>query len=713
MAILRLASEADYTFKAASYTGGKLKVLRFSGTEGISNLFHFKIDLVSTDAEIDDDQILRQAALLTIHGESGNRYIHGLVNRFEQTGREGKWTHYRVGVVPAIWMLSRRATCRIFQNRSITEIIQQVLTGGGIPSDQFRFSLAKSYPPCDYCVQYRESDLSFISRLMEQHGLFYFFEHAADKHVMVIGDDPVVFVSIPPPDRVIYHSPATAGVADQEHISEYRVHREIRSGSVRLRDFNFERPRVNLEARIQSGGDGTLEVYDYPGVYSADPEGSALARIRLEELQATKLIGSGRSDCRRLFPGYRFTLEHHDRAAFNREYLLIRLFHRGSQPQVLGAEAAGKEEAIPAYQNAFDCIPSDIPFRPARVTPIPSVQGPQTAIVVGPPGEEIYTDTHGRVKVQFHWDREGVRDERSSCWVRVAQLWAGASWGTMFIPRIGQEVIVEFLEGNPDQPIITGRVYNGDNMPPYSLPAEKTKSTIKSNSTPGGGGSNEIRFEDAKGSEEIFIHGQKDWTILIENDKNQQIGHDETLTVGNDRTKKVEKNQSEEIGENKTITVGKNHTESIGESASISVGKDETVDVGKNQTVSVGENQTISVGKNRSETISENADLSIGKNLSLSVGKSSSSEIGESFSANVAKKATVRVGEETGLTVGKKLVVQASDAISITSDKEIILKAGDASITLKNNGDIIVKGNKISVKADGDIVMKGSKITQN
>ncbi|HBI23599.1 MAG TPA: type VI secretion system tip protein VgrG, partial [Nitrospiraceae bacterium] len=568
MAVIRSKSEADYTFKAGSYSGNKLRVVSFFGSEGISEMFRYNIDLASLDGEVDFDEVIGQPALLTIHGLKGKRYVHGIVSLFEQTGKEGKWTRYRAEVVPAIWILSRHYTCRIFQTQTIPDIIKKVLTDAGISSDQFRFSLKKTYKPRDYCVQYRESDLSFISRLMEQYGIFYLFEHAEDKDIMVIGNDPVVHVPIQDPATVIYHAPGTTGVSDQEHIFEYRFNREIRSGAVMLKDFDFKKPRLNLGAEEKINGDGKLEVYDYPGEYEAPDLGKDLAKVRLEEIQSTQKVGSGQSDCRRFIPGYRFTLDKFSRTELNREYLLIQLTHSGNQPQSLGAEGGGSSSDV-MYENRFTCIPSDVSFRPLRLTPRPMIAGPQTAVVVGPKGEEIYTDEYGRVKVQFHWDRDGKQDEKSSCWIRAAQIWAGTGWGAMFIPRIGQEVIVEFLEGDPDQPIITGRVYNGDNMPPYTLPAEKTKSTMKSNSSKGGGGSNEFRFEDAKDSEEIYLHGQKDWTIVIENDKNQKVGKDETLEVGENRDKKVGKDQSEDIGDNKTITVGKNHTEKIGENANI------------------------------------------------------------------------------------------------------------------------------------------------
>ncbi len=524
MAVIRAKNIADYTFQTESYTGDKLKVVSFFGHEGISELFRFNIDLASLDAEVDFNAVTGKPAVLTIHGNKEKRFVQGIVSQFEQTGKEGKWTRYRAEVVPAVWLLSHRFNCHIFQVQNIPDIIQQVLTDGGLSSDQFRFSLKKSYKPRDYCVQYRESDFAFITRLMEQYGIFYFFEHAEDKHVLVMGDDPVVHVPVPGTSQIIYHPPGTSGVSEEEHIYEFRYNQGVRSDKVRLNDFDFRKPRLNLGAEAQGNGDGMLEVYDYPGEYSAPDEGKDLARIRMEEVKATSKTGAGQSNCRRLIPGFRFTLDQYTRSDLNREYLLLRVSHSGSQTQVLGADAAAKGSGETVYQNNLECMPSDVPFRPPRTTPKPAISGPQTAIVYGPKGEEIYTDEYGRVKVQFHWDRLGKQDEKSSCWVRVSQLWAGISWGAMFIPRIGQEVIVEFMEGDPDQPIITGRVYNGDNMPPYELPAKKTKSTIKSNTSKGGGSANELLIEDNAGKTQVVLsnaYGHK----ITEDEESQ------TLTV--------------------------------------------------------------------------------------------------------------------------------------------------------------------------------------
>ena len=540
MAVIRAKNIADYAFKAASLSTDKLKVVSFFGNEGISELFRFSIDLASTDAEVDFDAVTGQPALFTIHGNKEKRFVHGIISQFEQTGKDGKWTRYRAELAPSTWLLSHRYNCRIFQAMSIPDIIKQALTDGGISSDQFKFSLRKSYTPRDYCVQYRESDLSFISRLMEQYGILYFFEHHEDKHVLVMGDDPVVHVPVPGGATIIYHPPDTTGVSEEEHIHEFRYYQGVRSGAVKLWDFDFKKPRLNLGAEVKVKGDGKLGIYDYPGEYLVSDEGNDLAKVRLEEVQTTLKSGAGESDCRRLIPGYRFTLDQYNRSDLNREYLLIRVSHSGSQSQVLGADTAGKGEGT-VYQNNFECIPSDVSFRPPRVTPRPSISGPQTAIVYGPKGEEIYTDEYGRVKVQFHWDRLGKQDEKSSCWVRVSQLWAGQGWGAMFIPRIGQEVIVEFMEGDPDQPIITGRVYNGDNMPPYELPGEKTKSTVKSNTSTGGGSANELLMEDSSGKTQVVLsnaYGHK----ITEDEESQSLTietRDKNLIRLDDKNKNI------------------------------------------------------------------------------------------------------------------------------------------------------------------------------
>jgi type VI secretion system secreted protein VgrG len=439
-----------------------------------------------------------------------------------------------------------------------------------------------------------------------------------------------------------------------------------------------------------------------------------------EEAQITKIAGS--SNCRAFTSGYRFTLSDFYRTDMNnKDYVLTAIEHEANQDW--------EKEAELSYVNRFTCIPFDVPYRPPRLTPRPVVEGAQTAIVVGPAGEEIYTDEHGRVKMQFHWDREGKKNENSSCWIRVSQLWAGAGWGAMYIPRIGHEVIVNFIEGDPDRPIITGRVYHGTNKPPYGLPDEKTKSTIKSDSSLGGGGSNEIRFEDKKGSEEIYLHGQKDWTIAIENDKNQTVGHDETLSVGNNRTKTVGVDQKEEIGSNKTIQVGANHTEAIGANMSINVGsnKTETVTINTAETIGVAKELTIgglyqvsvgaamneTVGAAKAEEIGAAKIVAVGANSSEKIGKNKSVDAGGNISESAAKDVSVKSGKKMSLSAGDDFAIAGEKKGVIDIKDQLVIKCGKASITLKKNGDISIQGNKIQIKGSGDVIIKGQKILEN
>ncbi len=544
----RLANVAEFVFEVDDFDG-ELRVLRFGGNEAISGLFEFGIQLVSEDPEIDVDSIVGQRATLTIRHDAGERKVYGIISRFEQGSEADNITPYFVELVPEVWLLTQQFGCRIHQQITIPNIIETVLTDAGIPSDLFRIAVNATYPERDYCVQYRESDWNFICRLMEEEGIFYFFEHGDDGCVMVIGDADSTHTPIEADDTVVYRE-RSGTVAAAEAVYEYRYSQEIRPGTVRYRDYNFETPSLDMEKEVEAPRDDNLVVYDYPGNYLEPDAGEQRATLGLEIVQARRILGLGQSMCRRFIPGYKFTLDEHPQSNFNREYLLTWVRHTGAQPHG-GPGRGGHFE----YHNEFRCIPSDVPFRPARKTPKPVVEGTQTAIVTGPDGEEIWPDEHGRVKIQFHWDREGQNDENSSCWVRVSQLWAGAGWGAMFIPRIGHEVIVDFLEGDPDQPIIIGRVYHGDNTPPYSLPDDKTKSTIKSDSSLGHDGSNEIRFEDAAGSEEVYIHAQKDMNESIENNMSTTVGGNQTVSVTGDRTKSVDGDETTTVKGDRTETV--------------------------------------------------------------------------------------------------------------------------------------------------------------
>ncbi len=669
------------------------------GQEGISQLFSFHLNLLSEKPDISFKNIIGKSVTIIIDLQDGKyRYINGIVSEFYQLSAGDPSTsnnllsHYTATVVPFLWLLTRTTDSRIFQHKSVPDIVEKIFGDNGV--QDYKLSLKGSYSPRDYCVQYRESDFNFVSRLMEEEGIFYYFQHEDGKHTLILADDASEHKTCPE-QGAARCKPHEGAAYEEDMIDSLHVKQEIRAGKYTLNDFNFEMPNTSLkleEPSNQKLGPGEREYYDYPGLYGKKSEGDNLSKIRMQEEEAQITTCYGASNCRAFTSGYKFKLEDfYRRDMNNKDYILTRVRHTGSQTYSIGESDSGA-----TYKNEFTCIPSDVPFRPVRVTPKPFVRGAQTAIVVGPSGEEIYPDKYGRVKVQFHWDREGAKDDKSSCWIRVSQLFAGAGWGAMFIPRIGHEVVVDFLEGDPDRPIITGRVYHGANNPPYPLPDEKTKSTIKTNSSPGGGGFNELRFEDKKGKEEIYLQGEKDWNILIKNNKGQTIGVDDQLSVGNNQRITVGVNKAETIGAAKELTIGGAYQVSVGGAMNESVGglkaeeigAHKAVKVAKDSTEDIGGNQTVNVGKDMSETISGKKTVQVSKD----------------FSETVAGKKTVAITKEYGLNAKKML---------LTADDEITIKTGSAKIIMKKNGDITIEGKKINIKGSGDVVLKGQKVTQN
>lgn len=546
----------------------KLLLLGLQGSEGISRLFNFDLSLFSEDQGIAFADIIGKGVTVSIELPSGGyRYFNGIISSFSQTSGESasgddstRGSQYRATLVPKFWLLTRSADLRIFQKMTVPDIVEKVLGEFGITDKEIK--LQKKYEPREYCVQYRETHFNFISRLLEEEGIFYYFEHKDDKHRLIITDSSQASANCPGQSSASYQIEGTT--SEDDTISFIEKVQMIQAGKYMLRDFNFETPGNSLEVNDPGGknnlGPSGREIYDYPGGYNAKALGDKLVRVRMEEEEAQITTVRGASVCRSFTAGYRFKLLNSYRQDMNdKEYILSAVTHTMSH--------SVQEGGAFSYSNRFSCIPADVPFHPPRVTPKPVVQGTQTAIVVGPSGDEIHTDEFGRVKVQFHWDRRGKGDENSSCWIRVSQLWAGSGWGAMFIPRIGHEVIVDFLEGDPDCPIITGRVYHGTNMPPYTLPGEhETKSTIKSYSSKGGGGFNELRFEDKKGEEQVFIHGEKQMDVRVKKDSLEWIGNERHLIVIKDQLEKVDGD--------KHLTVTGDQNEKVDGSVSLKVGSD-------------------------------------------------------------------------------------------------------------------------------------------
>lgn len=620
-------SQAEFLFHSDALSGAALLVHRFSGRESLSQPFEFQIDLVCTDPDLDLEAPIGQAACLTLRGRlfdgsRYNRYIHGVIERFVQVGAGARHSRYQATLVPSIKPLAFTRNSRIFQKQSGPDVTQKVLKDDKIPSDWVSTMLHGSYGARDYCVQYQESDLDFIQRLWEEEGIFYFFEHESDKDKLVLGDGGHAFSDLP--------AYSETQLRDKPHLHEeclfeFRAESALRPGATVLRDFKFKQPTLDMEATAQAGKFADYKMYFFPGEYVDPAMGKQYAQLRLEELQCQKNRYVGAGTVRSMLPGHKFSLSGHRRADCNQEYLTVSVEHQGTQPAALGDEGDAKQEA--SYGNRIECIPAKVPFRPSRDTPRPSIPGVQTAVVVGPPGEEIHCDEHGRVKAKFHWDRDPGRDDNSSCWIRVSQPWGGSGQGGMFIPRIGQEVVIQFLEGDPDRPLIVGRVYNGENSVPHGLPAAKNISTIRSASTPGGSGYNEIKFDDSKGKEEVFVHAQFDMNEVVEHNHNTTVHADQTNTVDGNQTESVKVDQTLSVDGNQTETVKKNQTSTVTEgdqsitvqtgSRTLTVKQDltETVQSGNHTTTIQTGSSALTVKQDRNVTVqsgSHNVEVQTG-----------------------------------------------------------------------------------------------------
>ncbi len=678
--------EPVFTLEITGVTAA-MEVVNFSAYERISEPFVLEAKLAGRD-EIKSEEVIGKDAVLTISGGEVDRYFHGAVRKFEQVGRSGRKYLYRVEVVSFLHLLSLQRDCRIFQDLNVQDIIAQIFKESAIKTDDYEFRLTNKDHRRRYCVQYRETDMDFIVRLLQEEGIFYYFEHSEKGYMMVFGDAPTCHKAIEGNQEVIFMAGGSGMNANKEHVSSIALSRRLRPGKFVHTNFNFKIPSAALETKDMCK-DKELqkyEIYDYPGQYGNGDRGNKLAKAQLQAAQALAEQVEGTSDCPRLAAGCTFTLSDHDFRSFNKEYLIIETSHMGEQTQVLEEQA---DEGGTVYFNRFTAIPYSVPFRPIKTIKKPLINSIQSAVVVGPQGEEIYTDRYGRVKVQFHWDRKGKKDDKSSCWLRCAQGWGGNGWGMVFLPRIGDEVLVAFMDGDPDWPVIVGSVYNGDRNPLYSLPDHKTRSTIRTRSYPNSSGFNELRFEDKAGSEEIFLHGEKDWNIVIKNDKGQSVGHDETLNVANNRTKTVGVNQSETIGANKTINVGANHTESI------------------------GANKTETVNINSAETIGAAKELNIGGAYLVNVGAAmnefvlggKAEEVGLVKAVAVGADMKEHVVGDRDASVGKEFSINAGDRFTIT--------CGNASICLNKDGSIQVNGSSIELGASGEVKINGKVVKLN
>jgi type VI secretion system secreted protein VgrG len=560
----------------------------FSGSEEISRLYSLELDLVSERDDIAPADIVgKNVTFFLTLIDGSTRYFNGYVRRFSCKGKDDRLSHYSAEMVPWLWFLTRTTNCRIFQNKSVPKIIEEVFAALGF-SDFETSEIQGSHPDREYCVQYRESDFDFVSRLMEEEGIFYYFRQENGKHTLVMADHKGAYPDCPE-SSVDFGSNVNARVwTDMLTSWEHRY--EYRSGRCAQTDYNFKTPTAPMLADsptiVNLDNVTKFERFDYPGKHDKKDAGQALAKLRMEEEEMGFNVVYAAGHCRTFFAGGRFTINtHHTPGEEGKSYVITSIQH---SMEDAAAYTMGGEGALSGYSNTFTCIPDTATFRPERRTPRPVVQGTQTAVVVGPAGEEIYTDEFGRVKVHFHWDRYGKADENASCWIRVSHPWAGKQWGAMFIPRVGQEVVVDFEEGDPDRPLIIGRLYHAESMPPQSLPDNKTQSGIKSLSSPGGGGFNELRFEDKKGEEFIFVHAEKDEHTRVKNDSLEWVGNDRHLIVI--------KNQHEQVDGDKHLTIAGDQNEKVDGTVSLETGSDLQQKVGMNHALEAGQEIHLKAG---------------------------------------------------------------------------------------------------------------------
>jgi type VI secretion system secreted protein VgrG len=579
----------------------------FSGEEEVSRLFQYELEFLSEKDDIAADQIVGKPITFSVKLTGGEpRHFNGLVRRFAYCGTDDRQSRYRATVVPWLWMLTRTSDCKTFQDKSVPDIIEEVFGDLGM-KDFDKSGITQTHPKWEYCVQYRETDFNFLSRLMEQEGIFYYFKHEDGKHTLCLADS--VSGYYPCDDAEVEFEATLAAGRLNDQIQAWEHEYDFRSGKWVHTDYNFKKPSTSLlsdtKGKLPLSESAKYEFFDFPGEYEEKGDGQSDVKLRQEQEEAGYDVVQGRSRCWAFSPGAKFKMaKHHAASESGKGYVITGVRHEASVGESYSDQGGGG--GGPVYRNGFSAIPDKAVFRPQRRTPKPLVHGVQTALVVGPSGEEIYVDEFGRVKVQFFWDRLGKKDEKSSCWIRCAQSIAGKGWGSMFLPRIGQEVVVTYLEGDPDRPLITGLVYNGTQKPPYTLPDEKTKTYFKSNSTKGGSGFNEIRFEDKADKEQIFFHAQKDMDVRILNDRREIVlGKQHLIVGGGDDGGETR----EQVEKDRHITVKGNKEEKIEKDSKLLVTGEQHVVVNKTKSEKVDQDVNLTVGGALNEKVATKHSL--------------------------------------------------------------------------------------------------------
>jgi len=725
--------------------GSDVKFHAMGGIEGLSRPFVYEVDVLSDRSDIAPSELLGQP--VTVHLSMGDddgdvRHWNGVVSglQYIDTSDEGD-SRYRLTVRPWLWQLSRSADCRIFQQMSVPDIVTQIFQDRGFTD--FERVLFEEYEPREYVVQYRETDLQFVSRLLERAGIYYFFRHEDGKHTLVLADSPQAHQATQGCETVPYAPDDEHRDATTQYMRQWKSESELSTGVYSQSDYDFTKPQVKLfgQASSPDAASTNLQVYDYPGGFDNFGDADTLSRLRLDQARRDAERWTGDTNARGMTVGATFDLTDHPRDDQNQTYLVT-----GARYRIKGTDARSTDDDEDPYTCTLAAIDAEVTFRPPLTTRAPTVRGPQTAMVVGPSGQEIWTDQYGRVKVQFPWDRVGQNDEDSSCWVRVTQAWAGGSFGAQFIPRIGHEVIVDFLEGDPDRPIITGCVYNASTMPPYDLPGNQTQSGLRSRSTPGGtmANGNEVRFEDAMGSEDLYIQAERTQTTLVKGDQSVTIGGSRTLSVGADETVTVVGGRTTAVTIDDTtsvlgasiLNVTGARSEQIAGSDTEAVTGDVSQSFGGSLSVTVSGNQSVQISGDLSQQVGGSVDLTTqGAHTDTYAGDFVARHRGRSgHRGRRSRPAGVGVAHVEGsgtlyaaktfeaiaiegftLTCGDSVITIAPDGVTISSPA-ITLVTKDAEITsdtvtVSATKDVTIGGDKVTLSSSGASVALDSNAT--
>jgi type VI secretion system secreted protein VgrG len=713
-----------YELNLSDLPAKTVHVLSFQGEEEISRLFKYRIDLISKEQDLDPKDILNKKATFVMNrGDEDPIQINGIISRIEQRGRTPNYVFYYAELVPKMWRLELTYQSVIYQNKNIEKLVSLVLDNAGFSGQDYEYNkLKESYPDLEYIVQYQETDFDFINRRLEHYGIFYYFDHRDDNDVIVFTDTNDTLPAIEQSED-IYYNPNRVPAFGKETLSELRCKTEVVTGQVKLKDYNHRTPTTNLLVESQIDKDAPGIYYEYGNHFKDKNEGKSIAQIRNEEILSKSEIYSGKSDCRLFRAGFKFKMGKHYLDKWNdAEYLLTKVISQGTQRNLFNILPDSKK-IIPTYENDFEAIPIDTQYRPTRITPIPRLPGIMTSkLETGTGDEYAYLDDKGQYKMKVPFDLSDIGDGKASRPIRLSQPYSGPGYGIHFPNHADTEIVWSCIDGDVDRPLGLGTVPNPSNSSP-STKSNKWQSVIRT------AGKNELTMDDKTGKENIYLHGTKDWTIEIANNKDQTVGNDETLAVGNNRTKQVGANQSESIGANKTISVGGNHTETISGNMAqtVSSTKTETISLAKaltigaayqvtvgaamNETVGgaktqeVGAFKSVAVGGNMNENIGASANISTGKDFSISVGKN--------FSLGATEKGSASFQGDLDIGTKKTLTIKAKESLLIQSDKDITIKAGKAKLVLKKDGKIEINGSKLNLKGTSDIKIKGSKVAIN